>query len=302
MLTGRESFVDLWILYLNSLPVVLGALIGSFLNVVIGRWPEGKSVVRPHSACPRCDAPIAWYDNVPVFSYLALGARCRYCRTFISPRYPLVECLTALLSWLTFLRFVPDPGHVGGAQVAEYLFYFAFVAALIAITFIDFDWHLIPDEISLWGIGVGIVGVTALDRAGWGIVPWWSSILGAVLGAGVLLMVRLAYYLVRRREGMGLGDVKMLAMMGAFLGVHPALMFIIFVSSFLGSVVGILSMVLFRRDLKYELPFGPFLAIGGLLYLLWGYRVVELVIPADLPLEELFFQFSGRGAEILLGR
>lgn len=276
------------VVYLNLLPFVFGALIGSFLNVVIVRWPQEMSVIRPRSACPKCNNFIAWYDNFPVVSWLILRAKCRFCKNPISWRYPAVELLTAVLSWLTFHRFVPDVLRIEPVQLGAYFLYFAFVAGLVAITFIDFEHYLIPDAISLTGIPVGIVGAFVLERWGGGIIDVRSAILGAVLGGGSLLLLRGIYYLIRRQEGMGMGDVKMLAMLGAFLGHHPALLFIIFVSSFLGSVAGIIMMVLYGRDLKYPLPFGPFLALGGLVYLLWGYEIAPDFLPTSFQTSLLF--------------
>ncbi|MFM7204709.1 MAG: prepilin peptidase [Myxococcota bacterium] len=266
-------------LYLHVLPLLLGALIGSFLNVVIVRWPAERSIVTPRSACPVCETPIAWYDNIPLLSYAILRGRCRHCGTSISWRYPAVEALTAFLCWLTFQRFIPTPMHFEGPQVAAWLLYFALVAGLLAITVIDFEHYLIPDEISLGGIPVGILGVLGLDYLGSGIIRFEESVLGAIIGAGVLAAVRGLYFLLRKQEGMGLGDVKMMGLLGAFLGYHPALMFIIFVSSMLGSVVGITLMLVRKEGLQYALPFGPFLAIAGVIYLLGGSHYAAVFIP-----------------------
>jgi len=278
------SFITL---YFNLLPVFFGALVGSFLNVVIIRWPEERSFVGGRSSCPRCDLQIAWYDNIPIISFTLLRGRCRGCKAPISWRYPAVEAVTALLAWLTFRRMIPDLNHIEKVQVAGFLLYFGFVAGLIAITVIDFEHYLIPDIISLPSIPIGIVGAFVLEWAGGGIITGKSAVLGAILGGGFLMLLRVVYQLIRKQEGMGLGDVKMLAMLGAFLGHHPALLFIIFVSSFLGSISGILMMVIKGKDLKYALPFGPFLAIAGLLYLLWGYTVAPLFIPTVTPILSL---------------
>lgn len=266
-------------LYLLAVPFVFGCLIGSFLNVVIVRWPEERSIVTPRSSCPKCGNFIAWYDNIPLISWTVLRGKCRHCDNPISIRYPLVELLTGVLSVLTFQRFIPTPLQLSEVGVVSWVVYFALVAGLVAITFIDFEHYLIPDEISLGGIPVGIVGVGILQWMGGGIIDIQSSLLGVLFGAGSLMLVRTAYYLVRKQEGMGLGDVKMMGLLGAFLGAHPALLFILFVSSFLGAVIGILVMVLRRQDLKYALPFGPFLAIAAVIYLLWGWQYASLLAP-----------------------
>lgn len=269
-------------LYLLALPLLFGALIGSFLNVVILRWPAEQSIIRPGSACPVCHTAIAWYDNLPILSWMLLRARCRHCRSPISWRYPAIEALTAVLSLLTFWRFIPEAVTFSGVGLLSWAFYFSLVAGLVAITFIDLEHYLIPDEISLGGIPVGIVGSFLLYPAGGALVSGWESIQGAVIGAGVLLGVRVAYQLLRKQEGMGLGDVKMMGLLGAFLGPHPALLFILLVSSLLGALIGVGTIVFKGEDLKYALPFGPFLAVGALIYLLWGYQLAPLMFPLGL--------------------
>lgn len=270
----------IWTVYWDAVALGFGAVVGSFLNVVIARLPYDESVVSPRSRCPHCETPIAWYDNVPIVSWLILRAKCRTCKAPISALYPAVEGLTAGLSLLTFLRFVPDPAAVSAGHLATYLLYFAFVAGLVAVTFIDLEHRIIPDEISLGGTLVGLAGVASLDALGYGFVSWKASVLGAVVGGGSLLLVMGAYYLVRRVEGMGLGDVKLMAMLGAFLGLHPALLFILFVSSFLGSIIGV-SMILLRgKDMQHAIPFGPFLAGAALLYLFWGWRLAPAFVGA----------------------
>ncbi len=266
-------------IYANAVVLVFGAILGSFLNVVIVRWPKEESIVRPRSACPRCGRLIAWYDNIPILSFLLLRARCRHCGQPISWRYPLVEGLTAVLSLLVFHRFVGDVTHMKPGEVGAYLLYFGFVAGLVAITFIDLEHYLIPDVITLTSIPVGILGVWAVQDVPGVPTGVRGSVIGALVGGGSLYLLRLVYQLIRKHEGMGLGDVKMLAMIGTFLGPHPALVFVIFVSSFLGSVVGIVMMVLRGKGLKFALPFGPFLAVGAIVYLLWGYRLAAMFVP-----------------------
>jgi len=252
----------------------LGACIGSFLNVCIHRLPAEESVVRPRSRCPTCGTPIAWYDNVPVLSWLWLGARCRACGATISARYPLVEAATGGLAVLALLRFGATP---------QALVAFAFTAALLLVTVIDLDHRFIPDEVSLSGIVVGLAA-SFLPGAP---APL-DAVAGALLGGGVLWAVAWSYERLTRVEGMGLGDVKLLAMMGAFLG-WQAIPAILIVSSVTGSLAGALLILvhgrrrtrrvaarlgigavlpyLRRAARRTEIPFGPFLALGAALAL-----------------------------------
>jgi leader peptidase (prepilin peptidase)/N-methyltransferase len=202
---------------------VLGTLVGSFLNVVIARLPRGESVVHPRSRCPRCKDMIPAWLNVPIISWLMLRGRCRACRLPISVRYPTVELLTGVLFLAAYARF--------GLSLAV-LCALLLAASLVAITFIDIDEWFIPDEISLPGILIGAgLRPFAFD------VPWWSGLVGAALGAAFLAFVRWAFFIVRKTEGMGLGDVKLIAMIGAFLG-PGALIPCILVASLAGTVIG----------------------------------------------------------------
>jgi leader peptidase (prepilin peptidase)/N-methyltransferase len=236
-----------------------GAIIGSFLNVCIVRLPDGRSVVSPPSHCPKCQTYLAWYENVPILSYLVLGGRCRTCKIRISPIYPAVEVLTGALALALFLRLGPTLAFAG---------YFAFAAALVVITFIDLDHQIIPDVISLPGIAVGLAFslvsplVTPLD-----------AILGVLAGGGVLLSVAWLYKTFRGQEGMGGGDIKLLAMIGAFLG-WQSIFVTLFVGSVIGSIIGVVVMLYEGADTKLAIPFGPFLAGGALVYLFWGERIL----------------------------
>ncbi len=235
--------------------VLFGAIIGSFLNVVILRLPEGRSLVHPRSCCPGCGAPVAWYDNVPIVSYAWLGARCRACRGRISVRYPLVESLTAALFGCSVVRF---------GLTIDLVAALVLLSALVAITFIDLDHRIIPNEISLPGIPVGLVLGSLRATVG----PR-AAIVGMLLGGGVLFAIAYGYEKVRRREGMGMGDVKLLALIGAFLGWHGVLVTML-VSSTVGSVVGLAAMIRRRETLQLAIPFGPFLALGAAVHLFWG--------------------------------
>jgi leader peptidase (prepilin peptidase)/N-methyltransferase len=238
---------------------VFGAVIGSFLNVVIHRLPRGESLAFPPSNCPRCGAKIRARDNVPVLSYLLLRGRCRDCGVTISLRYPLVEALTAALCAGLWFRFGPS---------LSFAVYFVFLAGLVAITFIDLDHRIIPDSLSIGGVVAGFAAsfVTPLG--------WAASLIGIALGAALLLAVALGYWALTRREGMGLGDVKLLAAIGAFLG-WEAVLFTVFVSSVVGSAVGVTLALCRGSSMRLEVPFGPFLAFWAGLYVFVGPRLVD---------------------------
>jgi len=231
---------------------VLGSVIGSFLNVCIYRIPAGESVVTPRSRCPHCLTTICWYHNLPVFSWILLKGHCAYCGAPFSVRYPLVETLTGVLFVLFFYRF----GFHPATPVAWLL-----VASLVTISMIDLDHQIIPDVISLPGIPIGFLCAFLLP---W--VSWQSSLLGILLGGGILLAIALGYEWLTKQEGMGLGDVKLLAMLGAFLGA-PAILPIIFLASIMGTLVGVPLMLIKRAGRKLAIPFGPFLAGAALIYL-----------------------------------
>jgi leader peptidase (prepilin peptidase)/N-methyltransferase len=234
---------------------VLGTIVGSFLNVCIHRIPQGKSIITPSSHCPRCKTPIRFYDNIPLVSFIILKGRCRKCEAPISLRYPLVEFLMGLFSLILLLRF--------GISTL-YLIYLAFFASLTLVSFIDLPLRIIPDVISLPGIVIGLV-ISFLHPQ----MSVKDSLMGVLLGGGSLYAVASVYHLVTKREGMGGGDVKLLAMIGAFIG-WKGVLFTILCSSFIGTVVGVTLMLVFSADSKYAVPFGPFLSLGAVIYVLWG--------------------------------
>lgn len=247
---------------LISFAGVFGAVVGSFLNVVILRLPqEGESLMFPASHCPGCQRALHWYENIPVISYLALRGRCRSCRMAISPQYPSVELVMAALSAALCLRF--------GFSYAT-LYYFAFVAGLLVIIFIDIHHQIIPDVISLPGIVLGFVG-----SFGNNLVSWQQSGLGILFGGGLLYAVAFGYYALTRREGMGGGDIKLLAMIGAFLG-WQSLPYVVFFSSLTGSLVGIMAMVRQGRGGQTRIPFGPFLSLGAISYLFLQEAIIAI--------------------------
>lgn len=244
----------------KGIAVLLGALVGSFLNVCIKRLPQEESIVYPGSHCPRCGHPIRFYDNIPIVSYLVLQGRCRDCGRPISIQYPVVEAVTAVGSLFLFLRY--------GVSLS-YLFYFAFFSAMVVVTVIDLYHQIIPDVISLPGIAVGLLGALVIPE-----ITFWDSVIGFLLGGGSLFVVATGYQWLFKREGMGGGDVKLLAMIGAFLG-WKAVILTILLSSLLGSVIGIGVMLVKGKDLKYAIPFGPFLAAGAVIALAWGQRIIR---------------------------
>ena len=248
---------------------VAGAVVGSFLNVCIHRLPAGESVVFPASHCPHCQTPIKPYDNIPIASYLLLRGRCRHCGTAISRRYPLVEMLGGIAAVGALCAF---------GVTAKALLIFAFLAALIVVTFIDFDHQIIPDAISVPGIFVGFAAALLFGHP-----TWRASLAGIALGGGLLWSVAAGYEWLTGREGMGGGDIKLLAMIGAFLGWR-AIPVTVLLASLLGSVIGISLMALRGRDTKMAIPFGPFLAAAAVCALFWGDRLIEWYLHLARPI------------------
>lgn len=236
----------------------LGLAIGSFLNVVIHRVPRHESLVSPGSRCPSCGRSLRWFDNVPVLSYALLRGRCRACATRISIRYPIVELITAAVFIWHYFVFGWTP--LLGVRLL-------FATLLISLFAIDLEHHLLPDALTLPGIGAGVVASMFLPP---GIV---AALIGTVIGGGVLWGIGEAYYRYSGEEGMGGGDVKMLAMIGAFLGWKLVLVTLV-LSSVAGSILGIALIVAQRGSMKKALPFGTFLALGALAASLYGDRIV----------------------------
>ena len=230
------------------LAFVFGICIGSFLNVCIYRLPESKSIVHPRSMCPSCGTLIAFYDNIPIFSYIALRGKCRHCAARISFRYPVIEGISGIFAVGVLLKY---------GLSFEALIYYTFIATLLVITFIDIDHQIIPDVITLPGIPIFFVAGFALSQ-----ITVVQSLLGILVGGGSLFLVAWLYHLLTRKEGMGGGDIKLLAMMGAVIGWQGVL-FTIFVASAVGTISGLLLMLKAGKSMKLAIPFGPFLAIGG---------------------------------------
>jgi leader peptidase (prepilin peptidase)/N-methyltransferase len=236
-----------------------GAVIGSFLNVCIYRIPKGRSIVWPGSACGSCGHMLAWFENIPIVSYFVLRGRCRACRAAISLRYPFVEFLTAVMFAGAWWFYGPSV-----LLVSRLLF----GCGLIVLFAIDLEYQLLPNVITIPGIVAGFA-FSFLTAPG-----WFDSAIGIVVGGGVLWAVAEGYYLVRHEEGLGMGDVKMLAMIGAFVGWKLTLMALM-MASFAGSIVGVIFIVSRRGGLKYALPFGTFLALGAALAATVGPGVLD---------------------------
>jgi leader peptidase (prepilin peptidase)/N-methyltransferase len=240
---------------------LFGLVAGSFVNVVIHRLPRGESVVFPGSHCPACGAPIHAYDNVPVFSWLLLRGRCRACRAPIAVRYPLIELANAVLWVAVYLRAPGWADFASGAFLCS---------ACLALLAIDADFRILPDRITLTGIVVG-VALSFFSR----VRTPLSSAAGAALGAGGLWLVAFLYEKWKKVEGMGLGDVKMLGMIGALLGASGVIVSVL-LASVTGSLVGLVLVIARRGSLKTALPFGVFLALGAVAALFWAPALVEL--------------------------
>ena len=237
---------------------LFGAIIGSFLNVVIYRLPRGQSLVTPPSRCRNCGYLLRWFDNIPVLSWTLLRGRCRKCGAGVSWQYPIVELITAalfvLVVWLT---------PIGPLLATRLLL----VCILIALFGIDLEHQILPNSITLPGIVIGLL-LSLIAPPG-----WKDALIGTLLGGGILYAIAGGYYLWRREEGMGMGDVKMLAMIGAFLGWQAVLVTLV-LSSFSGAFIGLGLMAAQRGNMKFALPFGTFLAIGAIIAMLVGEPLV----------------------------
>jgi leader peptidase (prepilin peptidase)/N-methyltransferase len=238
---------------------IFGLAVGSFLNVCIYRMPRGESLLWPGSHCPACSTPLRAFHNVPVLSWIVLRGRCAHCRAPISVRYPIVELATAIM-WVAIVWLTP-PGWLLASRLL-------LGTALIVLFMIDLEHQILPNLITLPGIAVGLA-LSLVAPPG----PV-ESLLGILVGGGVLYGIAMGYYLLRKEEGMGMGDVKMLAMIGAFLGWRAVLVTLV-LSSLAGAVIGIALLLTQRGGLRYALPFGTFLSLGALVAMLVGQRLVD---------------------------
>jgi leader peptidase (prepilin peptidase)/N-methyltransferase len=246
----------------------LGAIVGSFLNVCVYRMPRDESIVSPPSHCTRCGAPIKPYDNVPILSYLLLRGRCRACTARISPRYFIIETITACIFLCFYLLY--------GLVFPQLIIFLIFACTLIVVFFVDIEHHIIPDEISLGGCAFALLASALfppLHGTDSHIGALGSSVSGLIVGAGLFWLIRLAGSRVFKKEAMGLGDVKLMGYFGAFLGWKCVLL-TTFLSALIGSVTGISLLLAGKAHLGSRLPFGPFLCIGALLAFLYGEQII----------------------------
>ena len=254
---------EFWNLYGAAVSFLFGACVGSFLNVCIYRIPRDESVIAPRSHCPHCNRMIAWYDNIPLLSWIALRARCRHCKGTISPRYVLVELLTAVLFVLVWQRYGFDPRTPA---------FWLCTGGLILGTFVDLEHYIIPDRVSIGGIIAGLVLSPLIPSLHGQTMAWRAlleSAIGAAVGAGLLWAVAWIGERIFKKEAMGMGDVKLLGAVGAWMG-WPAVLFTVFVSSLGGSIAGLFLILTNRREWQSKIPYGPFIALAALLWYLGG--------------------------------
>ena len=245
--------VPSWFYYIILL--ILGLVLGSFYNVCIYRLPREESIVWPGSRCPHCRHPLSVMDNLPLVSFLLLKGSCRYCQTPISYQYPLVEGMTALATVLIGWKF---------GLSWDFLQALFLVSALLIVSFIDLSYQIIPDWITYPGIGIGLIFSWLTGAPG-----WLSSLIGLLVGGGLLWLLAVGYQLLAKKEGMGGGDIKLLAMIGAFLGWQGVLVTLI-LGSFLGTLAGLGLILIWKKDRTYAVPFGPFLSLGAVIHLFFG--------------------------------
>ena len=258
---------------------IFGSVVGSFLNVCIYRLPLEQSIVKPRSHCPHCKKTIFWYDNIPLISYLILGGRCRFCKQKIPFRYFLVDFISACFFLIFYIRY---------GLSFDFVFYNLFVCTLIIATFVDIQHRIIPDEISLGGIVVGFLlnGFRGLSLSPFSFnrLPILDSLLGILVGGGVIYLTGKAFDLVYFKllkkgpidgetESMGGGDVKLLAMIGAFLGWKIALL-TFFLAPFLGVIIGIVNLIIRKQ---HTIPYGPFLSLAAFISIFWADRIFRLL-------------------------
>ena len=260
---------------------IFGSIVGSFLNVCIHRMPLGESVVWPHSHCPKCKKKIPTYDNIPFLSFIILKGKCRFCKESISLRYPLVELLTALMFLVVFNRY---------GLSYDFFIFILFVCGLIIATFVDIQHRIIPDEISVGGIIFGFI-LTAikgfnLRPVSYDTRPLFDSLLGIIVGGGIIYLTGklfdLVWFKILKRppiqgetESMGGGDIKLLAMIGAFLGWQKAI-FVFFMAPFFGAIVGIINLAI-KKD--HTIPYGPFLSLAAIFSIFWMDKIIRLIFP-----------------------
>jgi len=259
--------------------VLVGLTLGSFWNVCIARLPQRRSLW-PRSACPTCGQAILWYDNLPVISWCVLGRRCRACATPIAATYPLIEVLGGLTGWLMYRRLIPNAETLDLAHLTAWWVYMAFAGCLIVATYSDIRHRIIPDETSLYAIPFALAATGLLDVVGfqeWPAPGWRQGLWGAAFGGGFLGTVGLMARYVYGPDALGMGDIKLVAMIGGFVGALPGMLMVLLLASLLGAAGGLASMLILRR--RVYSPFAPALAFASLAYVLYG----DLWVPRLLP-------------------
>lgn len=256
-----------------------GSMVGSFLNVCIHRMPLGESIVWPRSYCPKCKKRILGYDNIPFISFIMLGGKCRFCKAKISLRYFIVELLTASMFVVLFNRYGLD---------YDFFVYMFFICSLIIATFVDIQHRIIPDEISVGGMILGFVLTSirgfSLEPLSYNFRPMLNSFTGILIGGGIIYLTGrlfdLVYFKLLKKppiqgetESMGGGDVKLLAMMGAFMGWQKAVL-TFFLAPFFGAVIGIINLIA-KKD--HTIPYGPFLSLAALMSLFWSDKIIRMI-------------------------
>lgn len=267
-----------WYPLLIIMSFTWGACIGSFLNVCIYRIPRDESLIAPGSHCPACDKPIHWYHNIPIFAWIALRARCAYCKAPISPRYVGVETLTAILFVLISFKFALNtdaPRLLGMAPIDNFAIvpiYWLVIMGLILGTFVDFEHMIIPDRVTIGGMICGVLLSTLVpelhDESTWldGLI---QSGIGLAVGFGSLWAVGVLGEFAFKKEAMGFGDVKLMGAIGAFFG-WEAILFTVIIASFAGTLVGVGLILARKKEMQSRIPFGPYLSLAALLWMLWG--------------------------------
>lgn len=246
---------------------ILGSIFGSFLNVCIYRIPRGESIIKPNSHCPKCGHILSWYENIPILSFIILAGRCKSCKKGISYIYPLVEIMTASLAVVIFINF---------SITLKSVIFFVLFSSLIVATFIDFQRHEIPDTVTLPGIGIGLILsflYPSLLSKTEPLASFFDSLLGVVVGGGSLYLMGFFGEIVFKKEAMGGGDIKLLSMIGSFLGWRIALL-TFFIAPFFGSITGLILKI---RKGKEIIPYGPYLSLAALISLLWGENIIRFL-------------------------
>jgi leader peptidase (prepilin peptidase)/N-methyltransferase len=259
----------------------IGASLGSFLGLAVVRLPADRSLVRPPSRCPVCHAPVRWHDNVPILGWLVLRGRCRDCHAPIAPLHPLLEAGFGGLAWLMFRRFVPGAAALDVAHLAAFAVFTAFAWLLLCAAYVDLRARLVPEVASVYAVPVGVAGAAllgGLGYEGWLAIGWRSSVVGALAGGGGLGAVSWLWWRLAGSEGLAWGDVRLAAMIGAFVGALPGLLAVLVLASFGGAVVGLVAAVALGRP--GYLPFAPVLAAAGLAWVLYGDWIGRWLLPS----------------------